>query len=204
MVPRTRRLLISAGFSILLVAAWPGRSPAQTQPRRSGMISDDFTGTYRYHGRTTLALVPGDSLLFAVIDEAKYPLRPAGVDRFVNAPGDTIPFRRDAAGAVTGFVERGTFFERLSPTVDPAAAQLVRARPRGADANLCVPATARPGRRDRRGRPGLGGARRRDGARDRFRRGGRDLPRRARRAGVPEGPGYDVAARTRCARPPRA
>ena len=129
MPPRPRRLVLAAAAAF----AWAASAAAQT-PGVPGETSalDGFTGTYRYHGGATLALVPGDTLLFAVIGEAKYPLRFIGGDRIVNGPGDTIPFRRDAAGRVTGFVERGTFFARLSADVDPAAARLVRARARGA------------------------------------------------------------------------
>ena len=75
-------------------------------------------------------IVGAEPLLFAVLDDAKYPLRPLGVDTFQNAGGDTIPFRRSADGAVSGFVERGVFFARLSPVVDPEIAAAVRARPR--------------------------------------------------------------------------
>jgi CubicO group peptidase (beta-lactamase class C family) len=128
MLSRSRRPLLAIG--LLATAMVPAAACAQTPPS----ALQDFAGTYRYHGGSTLALVPDDTLLIAVIDQAKYPLRPIGTDRFVNGPGETIPFRRDAAGAVTGFEERGTYFERLSPTVDPAIAQLVlgRARPDGA------------------------------------------------------------------------
>lgn len=119
MRPHPRSPLV---ICILIALASSGRASAQAL--------DDYTGTYRYHGGGTLAIVPADSLLYAIIDEARYPVRPAGADRFVNGSGDTIPFRRDAAGAVTGFVEGGTFFPRLAPEVDPAILQLVRARPR--------------------------------------------------------------------------
>lgn len=122
MVPHPRGLVPAAGFVLLAAVAPPAAAQAPAL--------HDYTGTYRYHGRATLSLVPGDSLLYAVIDEAKYPLRAAGGDRFVNGPGDTIPFRRDASGSVTGFVERGSFFERLTPAVDSTVVQLLRARPR--------------------------------------------------------------------------
>jgi CubicO group peptidase (beta-lactamase class C family) len=128
MLSRSRRPLLAIG--LLAAAIGPHAVSAQTPPN----ALHDFTGTYRYHGGATLALVPDDTLLIAVIDEAKYPLRPIGGDRFLNGPGETIPFRRDAAGVVTGFEERGTYFERLSPAVDPAIAQLVLGRPRPAGA----------------------------------------------------------------------
>lgn len=120
MLSHPRSLLLAV---VLVVLLSPGRAPAQAL--------EDLAGTYRYHGGSTIALVAGDSILYAVIAEAKYPLRWIGRDRVINGPGDTIPFPRDSAGAVTGFVEGGTFFPRLGSTVDSAAAQLVRARPRG-------------------------------------------------------------------------
>jgi CubicO group peptidase (beta-lactamase class C family) len=90
----------------------------------------DYEGVYDYHGRTTLMIVAADTSLFAVIDEAKYPLRGIGGDRFLNAGGDTIPFRRGADGAVSGFVERAVFFPRRTSTIDPVVAADVRAAPR--------------------------------------------------------------------------
>jgi CubicO group peptidase (beta-lactamase class C family) len=94
-----------------------------------------FEGEFAYHGSSRILLVARDSTLFAVLDDARYPLRFLGEDRFLNAAGDTIPFRRSADGQVSGFVERGVFFARLSPRVDPVVVTAVRARPRpvGAD-----------------------------------------------------------------------
>lgn len=90
----------------------------------------DYEGVYAYHGGSQLLIVAAEPLLFAVIDDAKYPLRLLDEDTFKNGSGDTIPFRRSADGSVSGFVERGIFFKRLSTTVDPEIAALVRARPR--------------------------------------------------------------------------
>jgi len=89
-----------------------------------------FEGEFAYHGNSRIVLVARDSVLFAVLDDARYPLRFLGGDRFVNGGGDTIPFRRGAAGEVSGFVERGVFFPRLSARVDPVVVSAVRARPR--------------------------------------------------------------------------
>jgi len=95
----------------------------------------EFEGEFAYQGNSHILLVARDSMLFAVLDDARYPLRFLGGDRFLNAGGDTIPFRRGADGAVAGFVERGVFFARLSAHVDPVVVTAVRARPRplGAD-----------------------------------------------------------------------
>src|SRR5215207_9435805 len=111
----------------------PALASAQPSARPTSLA--DFEGTYAYHGSTSLAIVPADTLLFAVIDEAKYPLRPLGGDRFLNGSGDTIPFRRAADGVVSGFVERSVFFARRTPVVDSATAADVRTPPRplGAD-----------------------------------------------------------------------
>ena len=106
-----------------------GLEPAQRE--RFG----DYQGVYDYHGDASIAVVAGDALLFAVLDEAKYPLRPLGDDRFLNGSGDTILFRRSADGAVSGFVERTVFFARRTPKVEPdvVAAVLAPPRPPGAD-----------------------------------------------------------------------
>lgn len=90
----------------------------------------EFEGVYDYQGGTRLALVANDSILFAIIDEAKYPLRPGGKDRFINGGGDTIPFRRNAKGVVTGFTERNVFFARRSAAVSTTLAEAIRAVPR--------------------------------------------------------------------------
>ena len=90
----------------------------------------EYEGVYAYHGGTSLVIVATDTILFAVIDEAKYPLRPLGGDRFVNAGGETIPFRRGTDGVVSGFVERSVFFARRTPVIDAAMAEAVRAVPR--------------------------------------------------------------------------
>lgn len=84
----------------------------------------DFVGTYTYGPRQTIELVASDAL-FAVLDDAKYLLRPAGRDAFLNGAGDTITFPRTSAGVVTGFVERGVMHPRLRRTVTKAALALV-------------------------------------------------------------------------------
>jgi len=102
---------------------------AQTPP--SHPLSD-YAGTYTY-GAGQIEIVAGDEL-FAVLDEAKYALHPAGNDVFTNAIGDRIPFRRDAAGSVTGFVESGKLRTRISRAVSPESAALAHPRPPGHDA----------------------------------------------------------------------
>ena len=127
--------LISAFAVAILALRVAAQTPATGGPAAAGRRAPskaltDYEGVYEYQGGTKLVIVGAEPLLFAVLDDAKYPLRPLGVDTFQNAGGDTIPFRRSADGAVSGFVERGVFFARLSPVVDPEIAAAVRARPR--------------------------------------------------------------------------
>jgi CubicO group peptidase (beta-lactamase class C family) len=119
-------------------AGTPPRGQAPRAPAPSGVAAPvpplaDYVGRYDYAAGATLELVAGDEL-FAVIDEAKYRLRRAGLDVFVNGAGDSIPFRRDARGAIVGFTERGTFYRRRSLGVSPASAALAYPRGPGAAA----------------------------------------------------------------------
>lgn len=77
-------------------------------------------------------MVDGDGL-FAVLDEAEYPLRPSGVNRFTTMNGQTVSFPRDASGKVTGYEQNGTFHPRVSTTITPESAALARPRPQGQD-----------------------------------------------------------------------
>jgi CubicO group peptidase (beta-lactamase class C family) len=122
-------------WSCVLVAAWivgasmsaAGQVVAGSRP---GMTLTDYEGVYAYHGTATIAIVAADSMLFAVLDAAKYRLIPLGGDRVLNAGGDTIPFRRGADGRVSGFVERGTYFPRRSTSVDRDIVAAVRTKAR--------------------------------------------------------------------------
>jgi CubicO group peptidase (beta-lactamase class C family) len=77
-------------------------------------------------------MVDGDGL-FAVLDEAQYPLRPSGVDRFTTITGQTVRFPRDTSGKVTGYEQDGKFHLRVSTMVTPEAAALAHPRPKGQD-----------------------------------------------------------------------
>lgn len=120
----------------------PVRPPAPPGGAAPGPPLADYVGVYDYVGGGALELV-ADENLFAVIDGAKYRLRRAGADVFVNGVGDSVPFRRDARGAVSGFVERGAFYRRRSPRVSAASAALARPRPSGAGPYRYRPPTDR-------------------------------------------------------------
>jgi CubicO group peptidase (beta-lactamase class C family) len=125
-------LLCGALLSAALLAGVGRTAGAQaTAPAAVLPPLADYVGRYDYAAGGTVELIAGDEL-FAVIDEAKYRLRRAGPDVFVNGTGDSIPFRRDARGAVTAFVERGTPYRRRSARVSAAAAALAAPRAPGA------------------------------------------------------------------------
>lgn len=118
-------------------------SPAVAPVERASQLAD-YTGIYEYRNGRTLVLAAPDTVLVAVIDGAKYPLRKAGVDRFRNGGGDTVPFRRRADGRVTGFVERDTIFSRLADSVPTEVLALFQPRARQPHAHPARYAYRRP------------------------------------------------------------
>lgn len=67
------------------------------------------------------------------MDEAKYRLCPAGVDKFTTIGGQLVTFPRGANRKVTGYVQDGEFHPRVSAKIIPEAAALARPRPKGQD-----------------------------------------------------------------------
>lgn len=116
------------GFVVSVVlGAFCGAIAAQTA---SNSPLSAYVGTYVDRPGHTLEIVAGDEL-FAVQDEAKYLLRPSGIDEFTTMGGQKVVFPRDATGKVTGYEQDRAFHERVSPTVTPESAALARPRPEG-------------------------------------------------------------------------
>lgn len=112
---------------IVLIALASGSKAQESQGRLA-----EYIGTYADAPGHTLEIVDGDGL-FAVVDEAKYPLRTSGVDQFATITGQVVSFPRDANGKVTGYVQDGKFHPRVSTTITPESAALARPRPKGQD-----------------------------------------------------------------------
>ena len=87
----------------------------------------DYVGTYRAGPAQSAELVVGSGLT-AVIGESKYRLRSLGGDNFANPGGRTIPFHRDATGAIADFVDDQTVYRRVSTDVRRETLDLLRPR----------------------------------------------------------------------------
>jgi CubicO group peptidase (beta-lactamase class C family) len=122
---RSGRALLS-----LLLALWMP-TPGSTAGAQTKIPDADYVGTYAHSPGHTIEIVEGNGL-FAVVDEAKYKLRPAAADQFTTVTGQTIPFVRDANGKVTGYQQDGQFHPRLSSAVTAESAALASPRPKGA------------------------------------------------------------------------
>ena len=92
----------------------------------------DYVGTYTDAPGHTLELVAGDGL-FAVVDDAEYALRASGTDQFTTVSGQSVSFRRDADGNVTGYEQSGGFHPRISANITAESAALAWPRPKGQD-----------------------------------------------------------------------
>ena len=99
---------VNSAFLLLILL---GSVAAQT---KSALHLSDYVGTYADAPGHSLEMVDGDGL-FAVLDEAQYPLRPSGPDRFTTITGQTVPFIPDANGKVTGYEQDGKFHAQCVP-----------------------------------------------------------------------------------------
>lgn len=113
----------------LLVSLLVSLSLADAQTRPGAPLTD-YVGTYADAPNRTLEIVDGDGL-FAVVDDAKYPLHPDGADQFKTVTGQKIPFVRDAKGVISGYQQNGKFHPRVSSNISPESAALAHPRPAG-------------------------------------------------------------------------
>jgi CubicO group peptidase (beta-lactamase class C family) len=102
-----------SSLALLLALA----SPCYAQPTYSQLKA--YEGVYEYVNQSTLKIAasPRDTLLYAIINESKYPLRPTEKDVFLNASKDKVLFLRNASSAITGYTVGKDTFNLLSTKV---------------------------------------------------------------------------------------
>lgn len=102
-----RMALIALGLGTPHVLA--GQAAGQEPAKIHRLTYDDlqeYEGTYEYENGLTLQIAasPADTILFALLGGAKYPLTPrAGTDTFVNASNERVVFARDGGGRISGY-----------------------------------------------------------------------------------------------------
>ncbi len=107
----------------------------------------DYIGTYADGPTHKIEIVASPAgQLFAVIDDAKYPLAVTGPDEVTNNGGERIPFRRGADGKISGYVDHGQFHAKLAANVsDDAMGVFAPPRPPGAVYAYAIPADRHDG-----------------------------------------------------------
>jgi CubicO group peptidase (beta-lactamase class C family) len=90
-------------------------STAQVVAQRGDL--DAYRGVYQYRGGATVAIVPKESNLVAIIGQALYPVKHVKGDEFRNGGGQIVRFQRNGHGAVDGLFEEKDFFPLLSHEV---------------------------------------------------------------------------------------
>src|SRR5688572_5080123 len=85
----------------------------------------EYEGNYEYFNNTRLQLAasPKDNILFAIINEAKYPLKAVKKDVFLDGQNSQVIFERDRLNEITSYrvisKESNHFFRFLSSEVFP-------------------------------------------------------------------------------------
>ena len=102
-----------SSLALLLALAYP----CYAQPTYSQLKA--YEGVYEYANQSTLKIAasPRDTLLYAIINESKYPLRPTEKDVFLNASKDKVLFLRNASSAITGYTVGKDTFNLISTKV---------------------------------------------------------------------------------------
>lgn len=76
----------------------------------------EYEGTYEYvnNSRLQLAASPKDDLLYAIINEVRYPLKNVGKDSFLDVQNTKVLFERNASNQITSYRVGDSFFKLLS------------------------------------------------------------------------------------------
>lgn len=80
----------------------------------------EYEGNYEYLNKTTLDIMASelDTTLYAVIDNAKYPLKHIDLDSFVNIADIPVVFERDKSNRIVGYKVDGQVFKLISSHIE--------------------------------------------------------------------------------------
>jgi len=79
----------------------------------------EYEGVYEYKNNTTLQIAasPKDTILFAIINDSKYALKPSEKDVFLNMSQESVTFLRDQSSAINGYSSDGKNFKLINKKV---------------------------------------------------------------------------------------
>lgn len=79
----------------------------------------EYEGIYEYQNNTTLQIAasPKDTILYAIINESKYALKPSEKDIFLNMSKEKVTFLRNNASAITGYTSQEKTFNLITKKV---------------------------------------------------------------------------------------
>jgi CubicO group peptidase (beta-lactamase class C family) len=109
-------------LTLLMQTLFWGGGFSQTSPEAD---LKQFEGRYEYfHGGSILiAASPRDGVLYAILDEAKYPLKRLSEGAFADRVGSRVMFERGESGRISGYqfqqVKATNFFRRISDAQIP-------------------------------------------------------------------------------------
>jgi CubicO group peptidase (beta-lactamase class C family) len=80
----------------------------------------EYEGLYEYANSATMKIAasPVDTILYAIINESRYRLRPSEKDIFLNNGNEKVQFLRDKTNAISGVSDNTGKFKLLSKNVD--------------------------------------------------------------------------------------
>jgi CubicO group peptidase (beta-lactamase class C family) len=79
----------------------------------------EYEGIYEYQNNSTLQIAasPKDTILYAIINESKYALKPSEKDIFLNMSKEKVTFLRNSASAITGYISQEKTFNLISKKI---------------------------------------------------------------------------------------
>ncbi|MEM1408226.1 MAG: 6-aminohexanoate hydrolase, partial [Bacteroidota bacterium] len=80
----------------------------------------EYEGNYEYVGENTLDIIASelDTTLYAIVDEAKYPLKYIGKDTFANIQNVPVIFERNDSGSIASYKVNDQTFKIITTDIE--------------------------------------------------------------------------------------